>query len=739
MKWRWTCLIWAAVLLASLIPTNASAAIGPRPFELVSMSSDGTAANGVKGGDHSAVTPDGRYVVFRSAASNLVAGVSGNQIYVRDRTTKKTELVSQPTGGANAGGNSSSDWPSISNDGCRIAFESDATNLVTGDGNHSTDVFLRNRCASPPTTSFASVSSQGTQGGGQSKNGDISGDGHVVVFWSYAIDLVQGVSNRGQVYRHDLNSGATTLVSDNGGLTGKGGNHSSDCPSVSDDGNRVAFWSYASDIVGGVDPSGVWNIYVYDATVAPHSQRASSNASGTAQDLGSNSASAITCPALSGDGRFVAFASGSGNLVADDHNGISDMFLKDLSSGEVRNLSVAGSGAEANGPSTGRPAISANGSSVAFSTDATNLAPENASGGPHIVVRDWPIGQTTGLTNASSAGDVPGMSGDANGTYVTSYWNAKLDPTFSSTGVFVHKKAVNEPPVADAGPDFEVMLALSTHGLDGRASRDPEGHALTYRWTQTVGPAAAIITDPGSSTSGFILPAEGLYTFQLVVNDGVQDSAPDVVSVFRTGYPIPVAAALPYGPDATVGVDMPVTLDGSQSTAYLAGSLTYLWKQTWGPTAVTLIGGATNVRPRFVPRQVGQYIFALIVNDGEHSSSYAYTLITVIPAASVRASSAVVHGATSGTVVCPRAVTKSCSVSVSLAVEPAARAKGAPVAKTTAKLTSGSRAKVTLTWSAAGLKLLKAKQSLPMVMTVVTRAPGAPARTVVSRFTARGH
>ncbi len=125
---------------------------------------------------------------------------------------------------------------------------------------------------------------------------------------------------------------------------GKGGNHSSDCPSVSADGNRVAFWSYANDIVGGVDPSGVWNIYVYDATMSPHTQRASSNVSGVAQDLGSNGTSAITCPAISGDGRFVAFASGSGNLVADDHNGISDMFLKDLSSGEVRRLSVAGYG-----------------------------------------------------------------------------------------------------------------------------------------------------------------------------------------------------------------------------------------------------------------------------------------------------------------------------------------------------------------------------------------------------------
>ena len=501
-------MVAAAMVLMPLPPFTAHAATASSPFDLASVSSSGAAANGAKGGDHSAVSADGRFVVFRSAASNLVPGVSGNQIYVRDRSTRKTELVSQPSGTSNTGGASSGDWPSISNDGCRIVFESDATNLVNGDGNHSTDIFLRDRCANPPTTTFASVSSQGAQGGGQSKNGDISGDGHVVVFWSYAIDLVQGVSNRGQVYRHDFTTGATTLVSDNGGQTGKGGNHSSDCPSVSADGNRVAFWSYASDIVGGGDPSGVWNIYVYDATASPHTQRASSNASGLAQDRGSNSTSAITCPAISGDGRFVAFASGSGNLVGDDHNGIADMFLKDLSSGEVRRLSVAGSGAEANGPSTGRPAISSTGSSVAFSTDATNLAPEKASGGPHIVVRDWPSGQTTGLTTASSAGDVPGMSNDADGTYVTSYWNGKLDPQLPSTGVFAHANAPNEPPIANAGPDFEIVLALATNGLDGRASFDPDGQTLTYRWTQTSGPTAVTIMNPASATSGFVAPLE---------------------------------------------------------------------------------------------------------------------------------------------------------------------------------------------------------------------------------------
>jgi len=729
-------MVAAAVVLTALPPTTAQAATATSPFDLASVSSSGSAANGAKSGDHSAVSADGRFVVFRSAASNLVPGVSGNQIYLRDRTTRKTELVSQPSGTSNTGGGSSSDWPSISNDGCRIVFESDATNLVNGDGNHSTDVFLRDRCANPPTTSFASVSSQGTQGGGQSKNGDISGDGHVVVFWSYAIDLVQGVSNRGQVYRHDFNTGATTLVSDNGGQTGKGGNHSSDCPSVSTDGNRVAFWSYASDFVGGVDPSGVWNIYVYDATTSPHTQRASSNAGGGAQDLGSNGTSAITCPAISGDGRFVAFASGSGNLVADDRNGISDMFLKDLSTGEVRRLSVAGSGAEANGPSTGRPAISATGSSVAFSTDAANLAPENASGGPHIVVRDWASGQTTGLTAASSAGDVPGMSNDAGGAYVTSYWNGKLDPAVASTGMFIVKRAINTPPVANAGPDVPNVPLNQYVQIQGSGSTDAENRTLTYKWTQISGPAVAL-DDPSSSSPWFVAHVSGPYQFQLVVNDGVQNSAPDTVTVtyLDANYPSPVPNA---GDNTTAGVNAVVTLDGSRSASPTGRPLTYVWWQISGPGTPKLIT-TTVVNPHFTTGSTGTYVFALEVNDGIMQSYPVYVSATIINAASLNISSTVVKGTSTGVLSCPKQVKPACTVRVTLAVDSKVRAKGHPVAKTNAKLTSGSRAKVKLKWSAAGLRLLKSKGSLPMVMTVATRAPGTRAQTVTSRFIARGH
>ena len=116
-----------------------------------------------------------------------------------------------------------------------------------------------------------------------------------------------------------------------------------------------------------------------------------------------------------------------------------------------------------------------------------------------------------------------------------------------------------------------------------------------------------------------------------------------------------------------------------------------------------------------------------------------YVSATIINAASLNISSTVVKGTSTGVLSCPKQVKPACTVRVTLAVDPKVRAKGLPVAKTNAKLKSGSRAKVKLKWSAAGLRLLKSKGSLPMVMTVATRAPGTRAQTVTSRFIARGH
>jgi Tol biopolymer transport system component len=178
--------------------------------------------------------------------------------------------------------------------------------------------------------------------------------------------------------------------------------------------------------------------------------------------------------------------------------------------------------------------------------------------------------------------------------------------------------AANVPPIADAGPDQNVDEgALVT--LDGSASSDAEGHALTYVWTQTAGPAVTLSDSSAHPT--FTAPATGspgdVLVFELVVNDGIGDSAADTVHIHVNNVnQLPVADA---GPDQTVDEGALVTLDGSGSFDPDGGSLTYQWMQTAGPTVA--LSDASSTSPTFtapaVPGNAAPVVleFALTVAD----------------------------------------------------------------------------------------------------------------------------
>src|SRR2546428_413238 len=164
---------------------------GAQTTDRVSVASDGTQANA--GNADSAISADGRFVAFTSSATNLVPGDSNAvaDVFVHDRMTATTERVSVASDGTQANG--ASDRAAISGDGRFVAFRSSASNLVPGDTNGALDVFVHDR--ETGETTIASIASDGTQGNGSSSRPSLSADGRFVAFTSSASNLVPGDTN----------------------------------------------------------------------------------------------------------------------------------------------------------------------------------------------------------------------------------------------------------------------------------------------------------------------------------------------------------------------------------------------------------------------------------------------------------------------------------------------------------------------------------------------------------------
>jgi Tol biopolymer transport system component len=343
--------------------------------ERVSVDSSGAEGDAISYG-RTALSADGTIVAFPSFADNLVTGDTNRRtdVFVRDRTAGVTTRVSVDSSGTEANG--TSDSPALSADGQVIAFLSDATNLVAGDTNKRLDVFVHDR--STGLTERVSVDSAGTESNGDSNWLCLSADGRFVSFESTATNLVSNDNNGyGDVFVHDRVTGITERVS----VDSSGGeaNHLSFFPSISSDGRFVAFESVASNLVAR-DTNGKFDVFVHDRATGV-TKRVSVSTIGGEADSDSGG------PSISADGRFVAFDSSATNLIARDTNGTVDVFVRDLTTGVTKRVSVDSSGVEADHGSGG-PSISANGEVVAFASAATNLIVGDRNGWPDIFVRD---------------------------------------------------------------------------------------------------------------------------------------------------------------------------------------------------------------------------------------------------------------------------------------------------------------------------------------------------------------
>lgn len=291
--------------------------------------------------------------------------------------------------------------PAISSNGRYLAFSSRLA-LVSADTNNQEDIYLFDRSARQLRR--VSVASGGGQANGSSLRPHLSGDGRYVVFDSVASNLVAGDTNLGSdVFRHDRVTGETIRVSvATGG--GQGSGLSLD-PEISEDGNLVVFTSGSFELVPD-DVNGANDVFVRDIA-AGTTTRVSVGADGGEGELGSIDA------AISGDGRFIAFTSRSGNLVAGDTNGFEDVFVRDRVAGTTTRVSVSSTGGEGNDGSS-RASLSRDGRFVSFLSNSDNLVP-GVNGSSTLFVRDV-VGTTTTFGGADSLG-LARLSGD--GRYAT--------------------------------------------------------------------------------------------------------------------------------------------------------------------------------------------------------------------------------------------------------------------------------------------------------------------------------
>jgi uncharacterized repeat protein (TIGR01451 family) len=346
--------------------------------ERVSVDSRGRQGDGNSGlvgaAGYPAISADGRFVAFPSDATNLVRGDTNNatDVFVRDRLTGTTERVSVSGSGAQSDG--FSEGPAISADGRFVAFHSSASNLSPGDDNFSDDVFVRDRLNG--TTEIVSVNNAGEEGNSLSFRPGISADGRFVVFSSFADNLVPGPQLFHQVFLRDRALGTTERISQD--AAGNEGDGTSVLPVVSADGRFVAFQTNAANLIG--DGSHESHILVYDRQTGTF-ERASADSAGNAADALSEQ------PDLTADGRFVTFFSLATNLVPGDTNNRRDVFVRDRQTGTVVRVSVSTDGVEGDSESMW-PQISDNGLVSAFQSNAFNLVPDDTNSAGDVFAHD---------------------------------------------------------------------------------------------------------------------------------------------------------------------------------------------------------------------------------------------------------------------------------------------------------------------------------------------------------------
>jgi putative cell wall-binding protein/Tol biopolymer transport system component len=594
----------AVGLTAALVIVGGSSAMAsaPRPghTQLVSASAADPALEGDNTSQKPSISADGRYVAFASSATNLTnippTGINNSQVYVRDTMTGETTMVSSNGGVA---GDKSSLSPCISADGNHVAYISSSTNLAPGYTDMDFQVLLWSR--STLSNELVSVSTTAKEANALATSPALSSDGTVVVFSSRATNLkADDTLGVAQVFSHDQKTGVTTLVSTDGGSPKPAGSAAAaDTPSISADGAFVSFLSAGQLTL--TPTGGHRQVYVRDIS-AGATQMASATTVGFVQP-GDNETTEAT---LSADGHAIAFSSASNNLLpAFPHPGLSQVYVRDLRSNVMQLASLNFSGTAAIRGSATSASLSADGTRVAFVTVAHDILAEHPSyTDTEVYVRDLAVG-TTRLASPSwdGTGFENGDCGDpvltADGTTVAFSSNSRDllsepapgGPLADVGQVYVRNLA--DPMARWGGADrYEVSASVSTHFV---RSAPPVVYVATGATYPDALSASAIAGAQGAPvllvTKDAVPPAidtelTRLAPHKIVVLGGTESISADVETTLKSYSPVveriggadryAVSAALSasqFSPGVSVayiatGASFPDALSGSAAAGH---------------------------------------------------------------------------------------------------------------------------------------------------------------------------
>jgi Tol biopolymer transport system component len=427
-------------------------------------STDGTAAEqGNQNSWNPQISSDGRYVVFQTSSTNLVAGgVTGTQVYRKDLQEGDIVLVSSTDGTAAERGNQNSSNPQISSDGRYVVFETSSTNLVAG-GVTGFQIYRKDLQEGDIVLVSSTDGTAAERGNQNSWNPQISSDGRYVVFQTSSTNLVAGGVTGTQVYRKDLQEGDIVLVSSTDGTAAERGNQNSSNPQISSDGRYVVFQTHSTNLVaGGVTGTQVYRKDLQEGDIVLVSSK---NEGSGVLPLGSTGSFD-----LSSSGRFVVFCASSFSVDKEIPSG--QIYRKDLQTGETLYIgSSGGSSVMFGNGSSNRPKFSPDGNTLFFVSEARNF--EMGTTGRQLFYKNLQNGKT--FLASSSNGRADEMANEFS-TQVVSVSNEHV--VFSSSATNLVSGSTGTQVFVKNYIDGTVGLVSST---DGTAAERGNQNSLSPR------------------------------------------------------------------------------------------------------------------------------------------------------------------------------------------------------------------------------------------------------------------